>query len=82
MRSAKSGLEYIERKTGRKRKAHAVLFALCQQLTCDTNSDSSKMDACEETEEATDKEMLHALTEDFEDEMNSEGLDKKKTYFW
>ena len=32
-RAAKGGLEYLEKKTGKKRNAHTVLFALCQQLT-------------------------------------------------
>ena len=55
MRAAKSLLEYVERKTGSKRNAHTVLFALCQQLaeTMDENSDT--IDEEEEDDNTTDQ---------------------------
>ena len=33
VRAAKGRLEYLERKAGKKRNTHTVLFALCSQLT-------------------------------------------------
>ena len=78
MRAAKSRMEYMEWKKGRKRDAHTVLFALCQQLSCDTDSDSNEVDASEETEDATDQEMFSTLMAEFDDEVNGEVPDKEE----
>ena len=71
-KAAKSRLEYMEKKTGKKRNAHTVLFALCHQLSEDVDTDNRSDWSVRETEEATDKELSSTLMAEFEEKESEE----------
>ena len=61
MRAAKSRLEYMERKTGKKRSAHAVLFAPYHQLSESADKNSSAAGTEDEKDSNTDQELFSRL---------------------
>ena len=69
MRAAISRLEYMERKTGKKRNAHAVLFALCQQLSENADKNSSAGGMEDEKEDYTDEELFSTLIAEVESDV-------------
>ena len=70
MAAAKSRLEYVECKTGSKKNAHTVLFALRQQLAENIIESSDTADQEEENVNATHQKLFSTLVAKVE---NGEG---------
>ena len=81
MRAAKGRLEYLKRKTGKKRNAHTVLFALCQQLTVTEEEENKKDNEKEDDEETTDQELFSTLMAEFEDNGDEAEVGGEETVF-
>lgn len=71
--SAKEKLEHMERKTGQKRNAHTVLYALCYQLN-DTPEEEDINTVGETADETIDSELFETLMANDSGEENTEYL--------
>ena len=79
LKESKNRLEYLEKKTGRKRNDHIVLFALYHQLSEDVDTDNRSDGSVREMEEVTDKELFSTLMAEFEEKESEEKvLDDKE----
>lgn len=69
VKAAQARLEYMQKKTGRKRNANSVLFALCQQLD---EEDNEEEDHNDDKDEITDQEIFNTLVADFQESEEEE----------
>ena len=80
MRAAKSRLEYAETKTGTKRNAHNVLFALYQHLAETMDESSGTTDEEKEDDNTTDQELFSTLLAEVESEERTEVMGEEKIH--